>query len=252
VARRLGDVLHHFLPEAGPGALRRVALPIVAVPLGERDVVRTAFAWNVAVELSRLGGVATVLACDGSGEVGPWTSVTAGGEGAELVFSGARSIADLARAACDLAVVRAADTDEAGAVLACLRPDWLRDAGAGRPLLHHALVFASPDRRDLVDAYALAKRLAAVDRAVRVGVTIHGVASVAEAKRTFGRLARATERHLGLALISYGVLLDELDVYRCTVDRLPVGVARPQSLAARSLRDVAQLLFGDLKDMARA
>lgn len=252
MARRLGDVLHHFLPEVAPGAERRAALPIVAVPLGERDVVRTAFAWNVAVELSRLGGVATVLASDGSDDANPWASVTAAGEGAELVFSGARNIADLARAACDLAVVRAAETQEAGAVLACLRPDWLCHAGAGRPLLHHALVFASPDRRDLIDAYALAKRLAAVDRGVRVGVTIHGVKSVAEAERTFGRLAGVAERHLGLTLVSYGVLLDELDVYRCTVDRLPVGVARPQSRAARSLRDVAQLLFGDLKEMARA
>ena len=74
--RDLADVLHHFIPESGPvgsrdaaserrgasksrgasenrGVPRRQTLPIVGVPLGERDVVRAAFTWNLAVEVAR-------------------------------------------------------------------------------------------------------------------------------------------------------------------------------------------------------
>ena len=79
--RDLADVADYFLPQAAPaqGAPagntragsglpqaerlgRPAALPIVAVPVGERDVVRAAFVWNLAVEVARLGGSATLLA----------------------------------------------------------------------------------------------------------------------------------------------------------------------------------------------
>ena len=76
----LGDVLHYFIPEAetaipeasavraaraAGGAsphgfsdpMRPAALPLIGVPIGEQDVVRAAFAWNLAVEIARvLGG----------------------------------------------------------------------------------------------------------------------------------------------------------------------------------------------------
>ena len=40
---------------------RPAALPILAVPIGDRDVVRAAFAWNLVVEIARLGGSSTLL-----------------------------------------------------------------------------------------------------------------------------------------------------------------------------------------------
>ena len=74
MARELADVADYFLPRisAGPPrgplaapplpsrdveplrASRPAALPIVAVPVGDRDVVRAAFVWNLAVEVARL------------------------------------------------------------------------------------------------------------------------------------------------------------------------------------------------------
>jgi MinD-like ATPase involved in chromosome partitioning or flagellar assembly len=78
-----------------------------------------------------------------------------------------------------------------------------------------------------------------------VGVTIHGVHSVAEAEATFRRLAGAAVRHLGVPLASYGLLLDDLHVYRAIVSRRAIGLTYPQSPTARALRDVARLLLGD-------
>jgi hypothetical protein len=83
MARNLGDVADYFLPRAGgasapvrrdgargdvgaPPRERPAALPIVAVPLGDRDVVRAAFAWNLAVEVARLGASAALLAPEGA------------------------------------------------------------------------------------------------------------------------------------------------------------------------------------------
>jgi hypothetical protein len=91
--RDLDDVLHYFLPVPertdGPSqepALRSasprcasadsvgllapvraresapVALPILTVPVASRDVVRAAFAWNLTVELARLGARAILVA----------------------------------------------------------------------------------------------------------------------------------------------------------------------------------------------
>ena len=67
--RELGDVLHYFLDEAGEApdgevcaSVEARALPTIAVPLGERDVVRAAFVWNLAVELARAGTRPLLLA----------------------------------------------------------------------------------------------------------------------------------------------------------------------------------------------
>ena len=63
----LGDVLHFFLPgdaaSAGesPKLDRPVVLPILAMPIGERDVVRAAFAWNLNVEIARMGANTTAV-----------------------------------------------------------------------------------------------------------------------------------------------------------------------------------------------
>ena len=80
--RDLADVLHYFLPEldgadtaesvpAGehpeepaPRAAGESPLPILGLPIGDRDVVRAALAWNLAVEIARLGGTSIVLAPD--------------------------------------------------------------------------------------------------------------------------------------------------------------------------------------------
>jgi MinD-like ATPase involved in chromosome partitioning or flagellar assembly len=87
-------------------------------------------------------------------------------------------------------------------------------------------------------------------RAARVGVTIHGARRMGEAEAAFGRLARSTANHLGRELTSYGLLVDDLHVYRAIVDKRPIGLVHPQSPAARCLRDVAEMLLRDAREIA--
>ena len=76
-------------------------------------------------------------------------------------------------------------------------------------------------------------------------MTIHGVRSIDEARGAFDTLSSALEPELRQRLVSYGLLLDDLDVYRAIVNRRPIGVIHPQSRAARALADVARLLLSD-------
>jgi hypothetical protein len=225
--RDLGDVLDYLLPvseasetpaepsdpaprppdDARPGPQRPPALPIVAVPIGGRDVVRAAFAWNLAVEVARLGGSAALVA------------------------------------------PREAKT-------ALLWPDPGRgpveSPADGRALLRWVLLFTSLEPRDLMETYGLAKRLLSVSAACRVGITVHGVRHIQEAAQAFDLLAGVSARNLGRPLVSYGLLLDDLQVYRAIVSRRPIGIEHPQSRAARALSDVARLLLEDARDMAVA
>ena len=274
--RDLGDVADYFLPGAarrpapdtpraappsgqssdgGPhGAPRRpAALPILTVPIGERDVVRAAFTWNLVVEVARLGGHATLLAPRESEPSPLWPDAGPGPVGTEMVLSDASSLAELNRVSLDIAVARAADTVDGGVVVVRVPPTWL-GAGSrdGRALLRWVLLFASPEQHDLMETYALAKRLLAGAERPRVGVTIHGARRVAEAERAFQRVAGASARHLQHDLVSYGLLVDDLHVYRAIVSRRPIGIEHPQSRAALALRDVARLVLDDARILAIA
>lgn len=263
MSRNLGDVLDYFLPtEGATSAVRRqdpaaeaarsperpAALPIVAIPIGERDVVRAAFAWNLTVELARAGARATLLAPAEQEPSPMWPDPGPGPLGAEVVLVDARDLAELSRAALDVAVARAADGAD-GAVLVRVPPAWL-SAKSGRALLRWVLLIASADPRDLLDAYGLSKRVFAASPEARVGVTIHGVRRVAEAARAFQHLAEVASRRLGHPLVSYGLLVDDLHVYRAIVSRRPIGLEHPQSRAARALGDVARLLLEDARGEA--
>jgi len=119
--RDLDDVIHHFLPPngngrpsnsvgGGPLTERPAALPIVSVPIGDRDVVRAAYAWNLAVEIARRGASATLLA-PADAEPSPlWPEPGRGPVGAEVVLADVKNFGELNRAALDIAVGRAAQT----------------------------------------------------------------------------------------------------------------------------------------------
>jgi len=263
LGRDLGDVLHYFIPEAGdatePRPVRRARRPtarggsvptsspagVIAVPLGHRDVLRATFVWNLAVEMSAQGAPTTVVAAS---RMAPpvWPEPGRAAMGAELVPVLAENLGDLARAALDVAVTRAADEDRPAQVLVCVPPAWLRKAADGAAILRRVLLFSSPDASELIETYALAKHLWAGTRNATLGITIYGVERVEAAARAFERLAGTAERHLGCTLSSYGLLVDELQIYRAIVERRPIGVTHPQSRAARSLRDVSRLLLDDL------
>ena len=256
--RDLSDVIHHFLPEDPVGGVgssrpaRPAALPIVATPIGERDVVRAAYAWNLAVEMARRGASATLVA-PADAEPSPlWPEPGRGPVGAEVVLCDAGDFGALNRAALDIAVNRAADCSDGGVVLVSVPPAWFENANDGRALLRWVLLFTAAESREMLETYSLAKRIVHANPDARVGVTVHGVRRVAEAERAFDHIADVARRHLSFPLTSYGLLVDDLHVYRAIVSRRPIGLEHPQSRAARALRDVARLLLEDARMLASA
>ena len=252
MARQLGDVLHYFIPDDDapppPEPLREPsasALPIVAVPVGQNDVVRAAFVWNLAVEMTRIGAAVTVIAPGDEASESLWPQPGREPLGTEFVPTFVPDLPNLASTALEVAMSRGAGCRNGGMVLVQVPPSWLDEAGDGDQLLHWTLLFSTPEARELEETRALARRLLLAARGDRVGVTIHGVSRIDEARGAFDALVSAFEPELRERLLSYGLLLDDLDVYRSIVSRRPVGVIRPQSRAARALADVARLLLSD-------
>ena len=272
--RDLADVLHYFIPEferdpgadgqphletfsdlnpSGPRPHNRrapTALPLMGVPIGQRDVVRAAFTWNLVVEVARLGGHATLVAPSASALSPLWPASGTGPMSSEVVFAEATNLGQLYRAALDIAISRSVDAENGGLVFVRVPPTWLRKAAEGGSLLRWMLLFTSAESRDLLEAYGIAKILLGLHPSARVGVTVHGASGRQEAERAFERLASCTERHLGKDLSSYGLLVDDLHVYRAIVAQRPIGLAHPQSPAAKALRDVAQMLLSDARELA--
>ena len=215
-------------------------------------MVRAAYAWNLVVEVARLGRSATLLAPSDAPASPLWPEAGTGPVGAEVLLTAANGLGDLNRAALDVAVTRAAEASEGGLVLVRVPPAWLRDAPAGRALLRWVLLFSSPDRDDLRASYELAKRILGGGHESRVGITIHGARRIAEAEQAFDHVAGIALRQIGHPLVSYGLLVDDLHVYRAIVSRRPIGLEHPQSRAARALRDVTRLLLEDAEKSALA
>ncbi len=118
----------------------------------------------------------------------------------------------------------------------------------GRGLLRWVLLFAAPEAHDLLEAYAMAKRIVGSGNSTRIGVTVHGARRIEEAEHAFARLANTAVKHLRHSLVSYGLLVDDLHVYRAIVAQRPIGLEHPQSRASRALRDVARLLLDDARN----
>ena len=241
MAREHADVLHYFLDDAPPRAAAELA-PVVAVPLAAGDVLRASFVWNLAVELARTGARPLVAVPSGAryaDELLPDPPL-GGLLAPEVAHVSAEDLAGFAGA------LRPLRRRARGLALALVPPAWL-GACAGSEILAWTLVFARPEDDQLDAATALAERAAAAAPSARLGVTLHGVGSVDEARDAFERLAGLARPALRARLWSYGVLLDDLDVYRGLVQRTAVGLARPQSRAARALADVARLLLDDAR-----
>jgi hypothetical protein len=216
---------------------------VLALAAAPGDLLRLGAAFNLAVELARHGGRAGLVSAAEGAPLAAEDEAAALGARLALVPSGAPDA--LHAAACELAC-ELAQGGGAGLVLACLAPDALEDAVA-RGDVEQVLLLSAADRASLVQTETRARRLFAARRETRIGVTIHGVRSVAEAREAFDRLHDAIERDLGRALRSYGLLVDDLALYRSLVERRPVATSRHQSPAARALADVARLLAEDAR-----
>ncbi|HEB91075.1 MAG TPA: hypothetical protein ENI85_15985 [Deltaproteobacteria bacterium] len=274
--RDLADVFHYFLPETGTeaeptqellggsperrparsdeiGVTRPVPaavpppLPILGVPIGSRDVLRAALAWNLTIETARLGASAVILAPAVDATSPLWPAPGAGPLGTELILSSATNLADLHHAAAETAARRAARARRGGIVFVRIPPDWLEEGDPETNPFRWLLLLTSANRRDLDEAFAMAETVVASNPVAEVGVTIHGVTTIDEARRGFETLSRRVQRRLGLDLSSYGLLVDDLDVYRAIAAQRPIGLAHPQAPAARALMDVARLLYEDAR-----
>ena len=258
--RDLDDVLHYFLPVpersddfarerdrvAGP---MPVALPILTVPVAAHDAVRAAFAWNLTVELARLGARAELIAPHDPSCAALWPEPGRGPLGSQVTYPTARDLVTLGHAALDAAIAGAADAVEGGVVVVCVPPEWLVRGAAVRPLLRWMLLFGTPESGDLREAYALTKLAYRRGSDPLVGLVIHGVRRLREAERAYAHVSRVAARHLGRSPQSYGLLADDLHVYRAITARRPIGIEHPQSRAARALGDVARMLWSDAQKM---
>jgi hypothetical protein len=283
VPRDLADVLHYFIPEledesgheaeprsvAAPEPRRQLApdiapidesegvlevaqLPLLGVPIGDRDVVRAALTWNLAVEIARLGERAIILAPTSQAATPLWPEAGVGPLGTELHFCAARDLDELTAVATDLArKCVAADPKAAGAVFVRVPPEWLEADSATEdraPLaIQWWLLMSSAHHGDLAEAHHLASSIQRHQPEAHVGVTIQGVSAIAEAERAFEHLSRRCASELELDLVSYGLLVDDLHVYRAIAAQRPIGLAHPQAPATRALMDVARLLAEDAR-----
>lgn len=261
--RDLGDVIHYFIPEAGasePGAAapRRPAPNsgrVVGLPILEGDVLRAAFAWNLSVELARAGATAHLVAPREEGGSATWPAAGAGPLGAGLELSNATDGASLAQraATADAAAAAAADGRPARrdrCTLACIPESELESACASPSAPQQWLLLCSPSAASLRHARDLALQLGSAGGGAPIGATIHGVRSMIEAQEAFDALDAATAAALAHPIKSYGLIADDLHLYRAIVASRPIGLAHPQSPAARALADVAKLLLGDLRETA--
>ena len=89
---------------------------------------------------------------------------------------------------------------------------------------------------------ALGVRMGAAARVREFGIVGYTMLFSATLRGAFERLARACEHRLGLSPTSFGLLVDDLHVYRAIAAQRPIGLEHPQAPATRALMDVAHLL----------
>jgi hypothetical protein len=213
--------------------------------------VRAALAWNLAIETARLGGASIILSPETEAGSPLWPEPGTGPLGTELLFCGAQNIEELVHEASLLSTSRAQVPKRGGIVFVRIPPAWLEkqdsfERGA-MEAIRWMLLLSSANHRDLDEACELTRIMLRANPSAEVGVTIHGVQAIAEARQAFEYLSRISEERLGLVMISYGLLVDDLHVYRAIAAQRPIGLAHPQAPATRALMDVARLLYEDAR-----
>jgi len=245
LARELADVLHYLIPDrqGRTASAAAPAIPTLAIAADPDDALRAAFAWNLCVEITRLGTRASLLSGAGAPFDGATPGPGRGPVGAELVLADAQDPAAFAATARNLATSRAR---QGGLLLVRVSHRWLEE-NPDDGLFSWTLLFSTPAEEEVRRASETAARLQQAGPG-RVGLTVHGVADLADAEALFLRVAGRVETSSGHPLLSYGTLLDDLQLYRTFVEGRPVGLRHPQSRAASAVADVARLLLGDAVD----
>lgn len=234
-------------PGEAPAPAPPPPLSVLCVPIGERDLVHAAFTWSLAVETARQGGSVALVAPEEDRYTPLWSGPRAGTSEPDLVYCRAEALADLRQTAADLAVERSRSARQGGIVFTRIPPRWLDEGGDRRDAIRWILMFSSPRREDATATFERIERMVKDRPGLEIGITIHGVRRIAEARDAFDELARRCEERLGLALASYGLLTDDLDIYRAIAAGRSIGETHPDSPAARALADVARLIYEDAR-----
>jgi hypothetical protein len=243
MARELADVLHHFLGEtASADRLGPAALALLSEP---DDAFAVAAAWNLVHELARQGFAVAWVTSLADEELLP-TNATPGLGRQQAPTA---DLPSLARAAAE-AGAKLDGGRGPGLVLVRVPPAWIAPGAAADRLLAWTLQLVAPGGE--ARARSVARRVFAACPASRIGVTLHDVRSVAEAGHAFESLARGVLLEGDARLASYGVLLDDAELYRSLLARRPLALLRPGSRAQRAAADVAALLRADFADDAAA
>lgn len=244
MARELQDVVHYFLP--APVATERpgVSAHLVSVPLAPHDVVRLALLWNLAVEAARQGA-RVALVVPGAGHCAPWLRPGSGPLGIEVMEVEAEQLSELADAARTAASRVATRHGGPPLVLVAVPVAWLRSDRDAGLLLDRVLLLTRPEERELLETWTALGAITERAPRARIGVSLFGVASLADARRAFEGLAALTELELARPIASYGVLVDDVHLSRSIVSQRPIALSQPAALAARALTDVAAMLLED-------
>jgi len=246
--RDLGDVLHFFAPEltgsvAVPTGTADAALPLVGVPFAGEDPVRAALLWNLAVEAARQNARAALLAPRSLCATPAWPLPGRGPLGAVSIRADADAPAELARIAEEW--VRSAAPRARALALVALPASYLDKTADAEALLRWTLLLVRPHEAEARDTWTALEAIATHSRSARIGVTVFGVRSIAEASDCFEQLAAAAEQRLGCTLISYGLLVDDVHLSRSIVTGRPIALASAHAASARALADVAAMLLED-------
>jgi hypothetical protein len=246
LGRDLGDVIEYFIPEAARGprhqaatapdvAPMRATQRTIGLPVAAGDVLRAAVAWNLSVEISRTGAPCTLVARGRPADASLWPPPGRGPLGSRLVE------AEQSEPLVSLEL----GTDQQ-IVLDCPPAEGLGQAAGSPGAPRHWLLLSAPDPDALRRVRAQALEIAAAQPDAHIGATIHGVRRIDEARAAFEELAVAVEADSSISLTSYGLLVDDLHLYRAIVAQRPIGLAHPAAPATRALADVARLLLEDL------
>lgn len=276
--RDLSEVLHYFLPEIderadaprpgspealetpppvpSSGALQAKkpdpALPVLFVPCGEQDVVRAALAWSLTVETARLGGRAVMLAPQSDRDSPLWPAPGTGPCGSEFVLRHARDLTDLCEAASALATEHSSPDDRGGIVFVATPPNWLEESAAPAMQPRWMLALSSARPADIEDFIEQAGRILAKHPQASLGLTLLGVSTGAEARKVHEALTPRAKAAHGQIPKPYGLVVDDLHLYRAITAQRPVGIAYPQAPVTRALREVAGLLYQDARSRIHA
>ncbi|MEZ4280105.1 MAG: hypothetical protein R3F21_10885 [Myxococcota bacterium] len=244
---------------ARPVETSRLPLSVLGVPIGERDVVHAAYTWNLAREIIRLGGSSTIVTPRADRDSPLWsTHDPAGLADVEVVYSAAEGLTGLRRHAERVARERGR-TAGGGIVFARIPPAWLTEPspedekpdGFGRTPsddpIRWLLTFTSSRPREVDSLFERIQSWVRGRPGLEIGVTVHGVHQIEAAREAFDGLARSCDERLGLPLASYGLLVDDLDLYRAIAAGRPMHAPERETPAARALTDVARLLYEDAR-----